>query len=294
MLAEILAHKQQEVAAAREERPLVELERQAAALPFTRNFNEALRRREASLNLIAELKQASPSRGLIRADFRPREQARLYTAAEAAAISVLTDWRFFKGRLEYLSLVRQVTPLPLLRKDFIIDPYQIYEARAAGADAVLLIVAALSPPELKEYLALASRLGLGALVEVHTGTEIEIALSAGAGVIGINNRDLRTFKVNLQTTLALRPLIPPGQVVVSESGIHSRKDALLVAGAGVDAILVGEALMGAADVVAKVAELRLEGEERLDWRPGAKGTVSQQNRGWQSSPAKAIWQNVND
>lgn len=256
MLAEILAHKRQEVAAARKERPLAELKRQASNLPLTRDFNAALRRRGPHLNLIAELKQASPSRGLIRAAFAPGEQARLYTEAGAAAISVLTDWRFFKGKLEYLSLVRQVTPLPLLRKDFIVDPYQIYESRAAGADAVLLIVAVMSPPELKEYLALAAVLGLGTLVEVHTGEEIEIALQAGAEVIGINNRDLRTFKVDLHTTLALRPLIPPGHVVVSESGIHSRDDAVLVAGAGVDAILVGEALMTAGDVRAKAAELR--------------------------------------
>ncbi len=257
MLAAILTHKRQEVAAARKEKPLAALERQAYNQPLARDFKAALCGRGSFLNLIAELKQASPSRGVIRADFNPGEQARLYTSAGATAISVLTDQRFFKGKLEYLSLVRQVTTLPLLRKDFIVDPYQIYEARAAGADAVLLIVAALSPPELKAYLDLAARLGLGALVEVHTGGEIETALSAGAGVIGINNRDLQTFKVDLHTTLALRPLIPPGHIVVSESGIHSRKDALQVAGAGVNAILVGEALMTAADVQAKAAELRL-------------------------------------
>ncbi|CEP69630.1 Aldolase-type TIM barrel [Moorella glycerini] len=260
MLVEILAHKRREVAVTREQRPLARLEREVKNLPLTGDFSAALRRQGAGLNLIAELKQASPSRGLIRAAFDLEEQARLYTAAGAAAISVLTDWRFFKGKPEYLSRVRQVTSLPLLRKDFIVDPYQIYEARALGADAVLLIVAALEPAELQEYLALADRLKLGALVEVHTEAEVEVALQAGAGIIGINNRDLRTFKVDLHTTLALRPLIPPGPVVVSESGIMSRADAALVAEAGVDAILVGEALMTAGDVRAKAAELCLSQE----------------------------------
>ncbi|MDN5344020.1 MAG: indole-3-glycerol phosphate synthase [Clostridia bacterium] len=256
MLADILSHKRQEVTAARVARPLAEVERQASNQPLTRDFSAALCRRGLYLNLIAELKQASPSRGVIQAVFDPEKQARLYTAAGAAAISVLTDYRFFQGRPEYLTLVRQVTPLPLLRKDFIVDPYQIYEARALGADAVLLIVAALEAAELAEYLALADRLRLGALAEVHTEEEIAVALGAGARVIGINNRDLRTFKVDLHTTLALRPLIPPGYTVVSESGIHSRDDAALVASAGVDAILVGEALMTARDVKARMDELR--------------------------------------
>lgn len=257
MLAEILDYKRREVAAAREQHPLADLEKAAAAMPLSRDFGAALRRRGNELKVIAELKQASPSRGLIREDFDPEGQARSYIAAGAAAISVLTDQRFFRGRPEYLILVRRVTTLPLLRKDFIIDPYQIYEARALGADAILLIVAALEPAELVEYLDLARRLGLAALVEVHTAPELEVALRAGAGIIGINNRDLHTFKVDLQTTGRLRSMIPRGPVVVSESGIRSRADAALVAGAGVDAILVGEALMTAGDVMAKMAELRL-------------------------------------
>lgn len=258
MLAEILAYKIKEIEAAKEERPLADLEREAQKLPLTRDFAAALRRRGSQLRLIAELKQASPSRGLIRADFKPEGQAQLYTAAGAAAISVLTDHKYFKGKPEYLRLVRGVTPLPLLRKDFIIDPYQIYEARALGADAVLLIVAALTPYELQDYLRLAAKLALAALVEVHTAEEVEIACRAGAQLIGINNRDLRTFRVDLQTTIELRPLIPPGPVVVSESGIKHKGDAIKVAAAGIDAILVGEALMTAKDVVAKAQELCLK------------------------------------
>jgi len=257
MLAGILEHKRREVAAAREAQPLAALEQALATLPSTRDFAAALGRRGNEVQVIAELKQASPSRGLIREDFDPEIQARSYTAAGAAAISVLTDERFFRGRPEYLARVRRVTHLPLLCKDFIIDPYQIYEARVRGADAILLIVAALEPVELREYLDLAGRLGLAALVEIHTTPEVEVALQAEARIIGINNRDLKTFRVDLQTTALLRPRIPPGIIVVSESGIKNRADAALVAGAGVDAILVGEALMTARDVGATMNELQL-------------------------------------
>lgn len=270
MLAGILEHKHREVAAAKEAQPLAALEKAITTLPATRDFAAALGSRVNELQVIAELKQASPSRGLFREDFDLEGQARNYTVAGAAAISVLTDERFFRGQPEYLARVRRVTHLPLLRKDFIIDPYQIYEARVLGADAILLIVAALDPVELREYLDLAGRLGLAALVEVHTAPELEIALLAGARIIGINNRDLKTFGIDLQTTALLRPRIPPGIIVVSESGIKNRADAALVAGAGVDAILVGEALMTAGDVAAKMNELRLEVR---GWRAQAEGDL---------------------
>ncbi|MGI9862195.1 indole-3-glycerol phosphate synthase TrpC [Moorella naiadis] len=261
-MLEILKHKRREVAAAREARPLAALEQAAAALPSTRDFAAALEHQSKGLKVIAELKQASPSRGLIQKDFNLEGQAKSYTAAGAAAISVLTDERFFRGRPEYLTRVRRVTTLPLLRKDFIIEPYQIYEARILGADAILLIVAALEQAELEEYLALAGYLGLAALVEVHTAPELERALQAGARIVGINNRDLKTFRVDLQTTARLRPRIPPGIIVVSESGIKNRADAAMVASAGVDAILVGEALMTAGDVAAKMAELSMAGGDK--------------------------------
>jgi len=256
MLAKILDFKRQELTAVREQVPLVALEKKAANLPLTRDFTFALKHREKGLNLIAELKQASPSRGLIRPDFDLEGLTQSYTDSQVAAISVLTDRRFFKGRPEYLHRVRQVCDRPLLRKDFIIDPYQIYEARVLGADAILLVVAVLEEAELKEYLPLSSRLGLAALVEVHKAEEIELAIQAGAEIIGINNRDLSTFKVDLHTTLVLRPLIPSGLVVVSESGIKNKEDAALVASAGINAILVGEALVAAGDVRAKIDELK--------------------------------------
>ncbi|MGI9953516.1 indole-3-glycerol phosphate synthase TrpC [Moorellaceae bacterium AZ2] len=254
MLERILEHKRREVALAREELPLSRLEERCNRLPLPRDFAGALRR-SVSINLIAELKKASPSRGVLCADFDPQKLAGLYTRAGAAALSVLTDEEFFQGHPRYIALVREVTPLPLLRKDFIIDEYQIFATRALGADAVLFIVAALEEAQLQEYLDLASRLELAALVETHTAEEIELALKAGARIIGINNRDLHTFRTDIKTTLELRHLIPPGRLVVSESGIQGREDVVRLAQARVDAILVGEALVTSADVEAKVREL---------------------------------------
>jgi indole-3-glycerol phosphate synthase len=223
-----------------------------AEIPPTRGFARALA--APRLSLIAEIKKASPSRGVIRADFDPPAIARAYEAAGAAAISVLTDEPHFQGKLAYLDAARAVTSLPLLRKDFIIHPAQIYEA-VGRADAVLLIVAALAPVELGELLRLATACGLDALVETHDRAEVEIALEQGASVIGINNRDLRTFSVDLDTTLRLLPHIPGDRLTVSESGIRTPEQARGLAEAGVHGILVGEALMAGAEIPAAVRSL---------------------------------------
>jgi indole-3-glycerol phosphate synthase len=215
----------------------------------------------AEMRLIAEVKKASPTKGVFDPDMDPVARARAYACGGAAAISVLTEPKHFHGDLAYLAAIRAgleregIACPPLLRKDFLFDPYQLYQARAAGADAVLLIVAMLSDPLLAELLVLARELCLGVLVEVHEERETERALRAGAEVIGINNRDLRTFHTDLATTARLRPLIPPGKVVVSESGISTREHVLGLRALGVDAILVGESLMLAGDVTAKMREL---------------------------------------
>jgi indole-3-glycerol phosphate synthase len=222
-----------------------------AALP-TRGFARALA--APGISLIAEAKQASPSRGLIRADFHPADIARAYQQAGASAISVLTEEKYFQGKLAYLDEVRAACALPLLRKDFIIHPAQIYQA-VGRADAVLLIVAALGKDDLREFLALATGCGLDTLVEVHDRAELDIALEVGAPVIGINNRDLRTFTMDLQTTFRLLPAIPDDRLIVSESGITTAAQVSALAEAGVDAILVGESLMRSADIGAKVHEL---------------------------------------
>ena len=205
--------------------------------------------------LIAEVKRASPSRGILCPDFNPVELAKSYAQGGATAISVLTEANYFEGSLDHLAAVREEVSLPLLRKDFIFDPYQIYESRAYGADALLLIVAILSQEQFEELLWLSRSLGLSCLVEVHSEDEVERALLSQAKIIGINNRDLNTFTVDIKTTRRLRPLIPPERMVVSESGIGSRGDIEKLKGWGVNAVLVGEALVTASDVPAKVREL---------------------------------------
>lgn len=257
ILAEIVAHKRQELDAARERVPLAELQRRLPQAPPVRPFAAALGR--PRLALIAEVKARSPSRGVLRPGLEPVPLALAYAGAGAAAISVLTDEKYFAGSLEHLRQVRAALPdgPPLLRKDFIIDPYQVLEAREAGADALLLIVASLERDQLKSLLQATTELGMDALVEVHDEAELEAALWAGARVVGINNRDLRTFQVDLETTARLRPLIPPGVIVVAESGIHTRDDAARLAAMGVDAILVGEALVTAPDPAGKARELAL-------------------------------------
>jgi len=230
--------------------------------PPTRDFLGALRRpkgasgrRAGGIRVIAEVKKASPSRGVIRPDFVPVDLARAYALAGAHAISVVTDEPFFQGSLDALTVVRRAVDLPVLRKDFHIDPYQLWEARAVGADAVLLIVAALEPPELRDLLGLSRALHLAALVEVHTREELEIALQGGADLVGINNRDLKSFRVSLETTFGLLPEVPDSTGLVSESGISRADEVARLATAGVDAILVGEGLLRHADVGAALRSL---------------------------------------
>ncbi|MCH2517514.1 MAG: indole-3-glycerol phosphate synthase TrpC [Dehalococcoidia bacterium] len=255
ILDEIVAAKTQELAQQKLAVSLADLKKTIAAQPKALSLAEPLG--AGGVQLIAEVKKASPSRGLLRPNFDPVELADIYSSNGAAAISVLTDPRF-QGELEHIAQIKHAgasRTAPVLRKDFIFDPYQVYEARAAGADAILLIVAILSPSQINEYLEIASELGMDCLVEVHDEQEMEIAANAGAGIIGINNRDLRTFKTDLAVTERLAPLAPKGKIVVSESGIHQPDHLTQLAGCGVNAVLVGEALVTSDDVAGKVREL---------------------------------------
>ena len=255
ILDRIVADKRQELARRQREQPIETLQQLASASGGpTRSLATALRAHPPGL--IAEIKRASPSRGLLRPGLDAAALARTYAEAGAAAISVLTEERHFRGSLADLKAVRQaVEGPPLLRKDFIFDMYQLFEARAHGADAILLIVAILNPALLTSFIALARTLGLECLVEVHDELELERALVAGAEIIGINNRDLRTFEVDLVTTERLRPLVPPEVTVVAESGVHTRADVQRLAGLGVHGVLIGEALVLAEDPAAKIREL---------------------------------------
>lgn len=248
LLDEIMAWKREEVEKVMRERPLATLRALAATVPAAWDFTAALR--QPGVSLIAEVKRASPSRGLLSHHFDPVDLARTYVRNGARAISVVTDARFFQGKLEFVTQVKETlvemgVQVPVLRKDFIFEPYQVWESRVAGADAVLLIVAILSDKALRELLQLTWRLGMEALVEVHNEQELARALTTGAKVIGINNRNLRTFEVDLGVTERLRPLIPPDILVVSESGIHTARDVQRLAALKVDAILVGESLVRA-------------------------------------------------
>ncbi len=210
------------------------------------------------MKLITEVKKASPSRGVICSDFDPVKIARTYAENGASAISVLTETRHFQGSMNYLRDIKSALGSrcpPLLRKDFIIDPYQIYQSRAYGADSLLLIAAILKPEELTSLLKLSHGLGMNCLVEVHNEAEVGVAMKSNAGIIGINNRDLTTFRVDLTTTGRLRPLIPAGRIVVSESGIKDRNDVEMLKEWGVNAVLIGEALMSAPDIAARMKEL---------------------------------------
>ena len=255
ILDDIVAAKRKELARQKETVPLTDLEERIASQPRPLNLSGALL--GGGVRLIAEVKKASPSRGLLCPDFDPVRLAGTYTSNGAAAVSVLTDPRF-QGELEHIVQIKKAGAsqrAPVLRKDFIFDPYQVYEARAAGADALLLIVAILSPQQLKELLELSLQLWLQCLVEVHDESEMSVALDAGAEVIGINNRDLRTFTTDLAVTERLAPLVPRGKIVVSESGISTKDDLHRLSRLRISGVLVGEALVTAADVGEKVREL---------------------------------------
>jgi indole-3-glycerol phosphate synthase len=254
ILDEIIVNKKEELADTKRRFPLAEIKSRAADAGPARGFARALSV-AGGIKLIAEVKKASPSKGVIREDFDPVAISRIYEESGASCLSVLTERAFFQGKLEYLGAIRKAAGLPLLRKDFIIDEYQIHEARAAGADAVLLIAACLEKQQLEDFLGIAGRAGLDVLVESHTYRELDKALLSGATLVGINNRDLRTFSVSLQTTLDLLKDIPDDRTIVSESGIKTRDDVVLLQKAGVDAVLVGESLMREKDIGKKVKEL---------------------------------------
>lgn len=257
ILKKIVAHKQSEVARCERMLPLEELRLRVAGMPSTRGFAGALRSKIASgmTAVIAEVKKGSPSKGVIRADFDPLAIARTYEANGATCLSVLTDTQFFLGELHYLTAIRDVVSVPLLRKDFIFTPYQIYEARAAGADAILLIAAMLDLSQLLDFSALARELTLDVLLEVHDEIELETALKTDCQLIGINNRNLRTFVTDLGTTGRLSRLTPPDRLVVAESGINSRADIERLSSEGASAFLIGESLMREEDIGAKLREL---------------------------------------
>jgi indole-3-glycerol phosphate synthase len=254
ILDQIVATKRQEIRRAKEQLPESRLRRQLPAAPPIRDFLGALAR-PGPIRLIAEVKKASPSKGVIRADFDPVAIARIYQEHGATCISVLTDERYFQGSLEYLRRIRQSVDLPLLRKDFILDPYQVVEARAAGADAVLLIAECLDDAALRGLHDAVIELGMTPLVELYEPENLPRVLEAGARLIGINNRNLRTFEVDLGHTLRLRQQIPSDRIVAGESGIRTRADVLRLQSAGVNAMLVGETLMARADVGAAVDDL---------------------------------------
>ena len=253
ILDDILAHKVDEVSARKHATPREALRARPLYGEPRRGFRAALAAHAAPA-VIAELKRASPSRGVIRTHYDPAAHAKSYEAAGATALSVLTDERFFQGHLDHLATVRGTVTLPCLRKDFLVDPYQVDEARAYGADAVLLIAAAGSSALRVELLAAAREAELDVLVEVHDERELEWALAAGATLVGINNRDLSTFVTSLETTERHAPLVPPGALLVAESGLHSSADVRRMAAAGAQAVLIGEAFMAAPDPGAALAE----------------------------------------
>jgi indole-3-glycerol phosphate synthase len=256
ILDEILAHKREELRRAQQRVPAREMaERAAAVREPARGLRRALLAAPAPA-VIAEIKRRSPSRGEIRVDFDPLAIAKAYAEAGAAALSVLTDERFFGGSLATLELAGRATGLPVLRKDFLLDPYQVDEARACGADAVLLIAAALAPPRLRELREAAAARGLDALVEVHDEAELEAALASGADLVGVNHRDLRSFEMDLSLTERLAPRVPPDVLLVAESGIASAADVARLTRAGARAFLVGESLMREPDPGRALRRLR--------------------------------------
>jgi indole-3-glycerol phosphate synthase len=254
ILDQIVADKRLEVEAAKARLPEAELRRRLDAAPAVRDFLAPLAG-DGPIRLIAEVKKASPSRGVIREDFDPAAIADIYRRHGAACISVLTDGPHFQGSLDHLRQVRSAVDLPLLRKDFILDPYQVLEARAAGADAVLLIAECLDDRRLDQLYQSVLSLGMTPLVELYEPASLPRVLALGARLVGINNRNLRTFQTDLEHTLRLRPLVPPDRLLVSESGVRSRRDVLRLESAGVRAMLVGETLVARPDIAAAVDEL---------------------------------------
>src|SRR5512133_2628091 len=257
ILNKIIAVKREEIAEAINRKPLAAMRKDAESRVLTRDFVGALRARIAAgqAAVIAEIKKASPSKGVLRADFIPADIAQTYAENGAACLSVLTDAQFFQGSIDYLKQARASCQLPVLRKDFIVDAYQVFESRAMGADAILLIAACLDDAQMKEFEAIARSLDMAVLVEVHDAAELERALRLKTPLIGVNNRNLKTFEVSLDTTLSLMRDLPAERLLVCESGIQTRDDVLRLGAAGVNAFLVGEAFMRAPDPGAALAEL---------------------------------------
>jgi indole-3-glycerol phosphate synthase len=249
ILEKIVAVKHEEIAAARKKRPLEVVREDALGRVLTRDFEGALRAKIAAgkAAVIAEVKKASPSKGVLRADFEPADIAQSYAEHGAACLSVLTDRQFFQGSADYLKQARASCDLPVLRKDFMVDPYQVYEARSMGADCILLIAACLSDAQMAELEGIARSLDMAVLVEVHDREELQRALKLKTALVGVNNRNLRTFEVSVETTLDLLKDMPPGKLLVTESGIGKREEVERLRAAGVHAFLVGEAFMRAED-----------------------------------------------
>ncbi len=261
ILNKIVAVKHEEVAAAKKKTSLAAIRQDAESRVLTRDFEGALRAKIAAgqAGVIAEVKKASPSKGVIRADFEPADIAQSYAVGDgevsAACLSVLTDRQFFQGAIDYLKQARASCELPVLRKDFMVDAWQIYESRAIGADAVLLIAACLDDAQMKDFEAIAHGLGMAVLVEVHDAAELERALKLRTRLVGVNNRNLRTFEVSIQTTLDLLPRVPAERLLVTESGIGTREDVAALREAGVHAFLVGESFMRAPEPGEALAQL---------------------------------------
>ncbi|GER93840.1 indole-3-glycerol phosphate synthase [hot springs metagenome] len=255
ILNTIVRKKAEKLNLAKSTAPINELKKRIYDIDKTRNFADAVKKTDKKIKLIAEIKKASPSKGLIRKDFDPIKIASIYDKKPVSAISVLSEEDFFQGNLSYIKMVKDVTSKPILRKDFIFDEYQIYESRANHADAILLIAAILEKNQAEEYLHLAKDLGLYVLFEVHDEDDLEKALLIDADIIGINNRDLKTLEIDLSTTFSLKKDIPKDKIVVSESGIKNRNDVLKLETIGIDAMLIGSSLMQAKDIGKKIDEL---------------------------------------
>ena len=254
ILTKIVEAKKKEIEIAKEKLPLDKMQKQLTVLPSSRGFKQAISK-EREISLIAEIKKASPSSGLLRRDFDPVKIAQTYRAYGARAISILTDEKFFKGKLEYIDMVKREVYLPILRKDFIIDKYQIYESKLYGADAILLIADLLTRSELFQFLEICRNLAMDAVVEVHNEEDLNKALSVDSQIIGINNRNLHTFEVDLGVTSNLKRLIPEDKKIISESGIKTYEDVMFLKSLALDAVLIGEIFMRSDDIGSKVREL---------------------------------------